>query len=75
MRVNDILRLLLKEKAVSYSEAAYALGYSSEKSVASVLSYEKMSLSTVQRFADFLGYDIVLCPRKSGKGKKSYIVD
>ena len=75
MKVNIILRSLIKEKGITYGEIAETLNKASKQAVASILSRSNLTINTIVEFANLVDYDVVLKPKKRSKEKKSYIVD
>lgn len=66
MNVAEAIRLMLWEQRRTQEWLAHALGYARQSGVASMLSRGSVTVRTLWRICEALGYEIVIQP----KGKK-----
>ena len=74
MTEKDIIREILKNKAISQKELAKLLGYNTQSGVAERLAGKSMRVDTFVSFLDVLGYKLVVVSNSPNKDKSKWVV-
>ena len=74
MKINKAIREIMKNKKISLSAMATALGKSKGTDISARLNYDNMSFDKAIEMLDVLGYEIVIQEKKQGGRRADQVV-
>lgn len=74
MKINKAIREIMKNRKISLSAMATALGKSKGNDISARLNNDNMSFDKVVEMLDILGYEVVIQEKKQGGRRADQIV-